>query len=94
MDKKITMSYTRSSDQILDSGSDTVAVIGKYLGYDYQMDPLPYAFRPLPSLSLGTQWNQSLVWDDLDPFSLFSGRDILKLIGPISQKDYDYYENL
>lgn len=88
------MSYTKSSDQILDLESDTVAVIGKYLGYDYQVERFPYAFHLLPSLSVGTQWDQDLVWDDLNPFSLFSARDILKLIGPISQKDYDYYENL
>lgn len=88
------MSYTKSSDQILDSGSDTVAAIGKYLGYEYQAEPLPYSFWPLPSLTLGIQWNQNLTEDNLDYFRLFSARDILKLMGPISQEDYDHYENL
>jgi len=91
--KKIIMSHTRSSDQILDLESDTVAVIGKYLGYEYQTEPLPFVFRLLPSLSLGIQWDQGIE-DDQGPFSLFSGQDILKLIGPISKEDYDYYENL
>lgn len=94
MGKKITMSHTRSSDQILDLESDTVAAIGKYLGYEYQAEPLPFVFRLLPSLSLGTQWDQNFIEDEQSPFSLFSGRDILKLIGPISKEDYDYYENL
>lgn len=87
------MSQTRSSGQILDLESDTVAVIGKYLGYEYQTEPLPFVFQPLPSLSLGMQWDQGIE-DDQSPFSLFSGQDILKLIGPISKEDYDYYENL
>ena len=94
MGKKIVMSQTQSSNQILDLESDTVAAVGKYLGYEYQTEPLPYVFRPLPSLSLGVQWNQGFIEDDQSPFSLFSGRDILKLIGPISKEDYDYYENL
>ncbi|PIT87388.1 MAG: hypothetical protein COU31_03180 [Candidatus Magasanikbacteria bacterium CG10_big_fil_rev_8_21_14_0_10_40_10] len=32
--------------------------------------------------------------DELAQFMAASGRDILKVIGPISKKDYDYYENL
>ena len=88
------MSHTRSSDQIIDLGSDTVAVIGKYLGYDYQTEPLPYIFQPLPSLSLGLHLDSELVEDELRPFMLMSARDILKELGPISKEDYDYYENL
>ena len=94
MGKKIVMSHTRSNDQILDLESDTVAVIGKYLGYEYQTEPLPFIFRPLPSWSFSVQWDQRFIEDNQSPFSLFSGRDILKLMGPISKEDYDYYENL
>lgn len=94
MGKKIVMNYTRSSDQIIDLGSDTVAAIGKYLGYEYQAEPLPYSFWPLPSLLLGAQWNQNLTKDEMRPFILMGEHDILKELGPISKEDHDYYENL
>lgn len=93
MGKKIAMSHTLLSDQVLDLESDTVAAVGKYLGYEYQTEPLPYIFRPLPILSLGVELGQSWMENDQIPFSLFSGQDILKLMGPISKEDYDYYEN-
>lgn len=88
------MSHTRSSDQILDLESDTVAAIGKYLGYEYQTEPLPYVFRPLPSLFLGVELGQSWIEDEMRPLMLMGERDVFKELGPISKEDYDYYENL
>ena len=87
------MSYTRSSDQILDLESDTVAVIGKYLGFEYQTEPLPFVFRLLPSLSLGVHWGQGIE-DEIKTFMLMGEHDVFKELGPLSKEDYDYYENL
>ncbi|MDP3934918.1 MAG: hypothetical protein Q8Q46_01715 [Candidatus Giovannonibacteria bacterium] len=87
------MSHTRSSDQILDLESDTVAVIGKYLGYEYQTEPLPFVFRLLPSLSLGIQRDQGIE-DEIRTLMLMGEHDVFKELGPISKEDYDYYENL
>ena len=88
------MSQTRSSNQILDLESDTVAAVGKYLGYEYQTEPLPYVFRLLPSLSLGLESGYGWFENDQGLFSLYGGLDVLKFMGPISKEDYDYYENL
>jgi len=90
------MSYTSLNNPILGLESDTVAAVGKYLGYEYQMEQLPYIFRPLSliNLSIGAERGQNWMESDQSPFSLFSGRDILKFMGPISKEDYDYYENL
>ncbi len=88
------MSYTRSNDQILDLGSDTVAAIGKYLGYEYQAEPLPYRFWPVVPISPNSYFDPRLVDDEMRQFMLMGERDVLKGIGPISKKDYDYYESL
>lgn len=86
---------TRTIDDVINSMSNWSAVkIEEYVHGDApwyltsNQELIPY------NLAFERQLPYSKNGDGLRQFKSLGARDILKEIGPISRKDYDYYENL